>query len=48
MKKIAFLMVAATSVFQFGCSGGSWGVVHDVLAHVLAVGWTADLLNLVP
>jgi len=47
MKKAGIFVVAAlVAMSQFGCSG--WGVAHDVIAHVLAVGWTADMLNLIP
>jgi hypothetical protein len=46
MKKIALLVTAcATGMIQFGCG---WQVAHDVAAHVLAAGWTLDLLNVVP
>ncbi len=48
MKKGLIAAVAVlVAMCQFGCSG-SWGIVHDVIAHVLAVGWTADMFNLIP
>ncbi|HSW45254.1 MAG TPA: hypothetical protein VLM89_06755 [Phycisphaerae bacterium] len=48
MKKTLLVTCAAlVAVCQFGC-GGTWGIVHDVVAHLLAVGWTADMLNLIP
>ncbi len=47
MRKSLFVLAAAlVALCQFGCSG--WKAVHDVAAHLLAIGWTADLLNLVP
>lgn len=46
MKKTVFAVVAAlVGVCQFGCS---FDVIHDVLVHVMAVGWTADMFNLIP
>lgn len=49
MMKKSVLAVVATlvAVCQFGCSG-SLAMAHDVLAHVLAIGWTADMFNLIP
>lgn len=48
MKKSVFAAVATlVAVCQFGCTG-NLGMVHDVLTHVLAIGWTADLFNIVP
>lgn len=47
MKKALIASAAAfVAMCQFGCSG--WSAVHDVVVHILAVGWTADMLNLIP
>lgn len=46
MKKIALLAAAcATGMIQFGCG---WDMVHTVLVHGLAVGWTLDMFNVIP
>lgn len=48
MKKAGIVALATlVAMCQFGC-GGSWKVVHDVVAHLGAIGWTADMLNLIP
>jgi hypothetical protein len=48
MKKTVLAVLATVATLaQFGCDG-SWGMVHDVAVHVLSVGWTADMLNLIP
>jgi hypothetical protein len=48
MKKTLIVSLATlVALCQFGC-GGTWGIVHDVFAHVMAIGWTADMLNLIP
>jgi hypothetical protein len=47
MKKAFFVALATlVAMSQFGC--GSLKVAHDVIVHVLGVGWTADMLNLIP
>ncbi len=49
MKKAGIVALATlVAMCQFGCDGGSWKVAHDVVVHLLGVGWTADMLNLIP
>ena len=48
MKKSVLAVVAAlVAVCQFGCTG-NLQLAHDVLTHVLAIGWTADMFNIIP
>lgn len=44
-KALLSLLALAVVSCQFGCSLGN---LHNVVVHLLAIGWTADLLNLVP
>lgn len=46
MKKTALVVLGTVvGLCQFGCS---FEMAHDVLTHVLAIGWTADMFNLIP
>ena len=46
MKKSIFVVLATlVAMCQFGCG---WKALHDVAVHLLGLGWTADMLNLIP
>ena len=49
MKKAVFAVLAVlVTMCQFGCDMGGWKIVHDVAVHLMSLGWTADMLNLIP